>query len=175
MVDRRPELMPVVVRYSLAVLARRSPSARLYASVPRSSQCPSIWVLTEGFAFKKAAFLSRIARASGRRSYLSKSKLTSWFWNSWTACWNVIPETWLDDRGGGGGPGGGAVGLGCASAVGGGGSSLWQAVKRNVRSRATSVTLERTGRIAIDLPPFWVSNITAPYARPTVTSDTLGH
>src|SRR5215471_2429162 len=95
-----------------------------------------------------------------------------WFWKSCIACWL------MDGAGGGvggGEGGGGAAGRGCASGVGGGGSSLAQPAKRNARIRATSVTLDRTGRIAIDLSPFWVSNITAPYARPTVTSDTLGH
>src|SRR5919201_1456806 len=109
MVDRRPALTPAVVRYCLAALARRSPSTMLYALVPRSSQWPSIWVLTEPFSFKKATFLSRIARASGRRSYLSKSKLTSWFWNSCSACWNVLPGGGgIGAGGGGGGAGGGA-------------------------------------------------------------------
>src|SRR5947207_1296542 len=46
---------PRVARYSLAVLARRSPRARLYCSVPRSSECPSMRRLYCGWALSQVA------------------------------------------------------------------------------------------------------------------------
>src|SRR5678816_4527079 len=47
----------------MVALARRSPRARLYSLVPRSSQCPSI--------------STRFLALAARMSYLSKSKYTS--------------------------------------------------------------------------------------------------
>src|SRR5581483_8118598 len=60
----------------MAALARRSPSARLYSLVPRSSQWPSISTRLS-FDFSHAALASRVFASLGRMSYLSKSKKTS--------------------------------------------------------------------------------------------------
>src|SRR5688572_7637454 len=58
-------------------LARRSPSARLYSLVPRSSQCPSMRTRLLALDFSHAALPSRIFASSARTSYRSKSKNTS--------------------------------------------------------------------------------------------------
>src|SRR5262249_3430416 len=60
-----------------AALARRSPSDRLYSSVPRSSQWPSIRMRASALARSHRAFASRISASRGRIAYLSKSKCTS--------------------------------------------------------------------------------------------------
>src|SRR5262245_66139301 len=57
-------------------LARRSPSARLYSLVPRSSQWPSMSTRLS-LDFSHEALASRIFASPGRMSYLSKSKNTS--------------------------------------------------------------------------------------------------
>src|SRR5262245_16921234 len=57
-------------------LARRSPSARLYSLVPRSSQWPSMSTRLS-LDFSHTALASRIFASPGRTSYLSKSKNTS--------------------------------------------------------------------------------------------------
>src|SRR5215510_9401204 len=57
-------------------LARRSPSARLYSLVPRSSQWPSMRTRLS-LDFSHAELASRIFASLGRMSYLSKSKNTS--------------------------------------------------------------------------------------------------
>src|SRR6266542_3077258 len=61
----------------MAALARRSPSARLYSIVPRSSQWPSIRRSWSGFALSQTALWSRILASPGRMTALSKSKCTS--------------------------------------------------------------------------------------------------
>src|SRR5262245_1293527 len=61
----------------MVALARRSPRARLYSLVPRSSQCPSIRRRSLVFALSQAASHSRICASSGRIAYLSKSKWMS--------------------------------------------------------------------------------------------------
>src|SRR5258707_10147508 len=60
----------------MAAFARRSPRARLYSLVPRSSQWPSIRTRLS-FDFSQAALVSSIFASVGRMSYLSKSKNTS--------------------------------------------------------------------------------------------------
>src|SRR3984893_16268522 len=60
----------------MAAFARRSPRARLYSLVPRSSQWPSIRTRLS-FDFSQAALVSSIFASGGRMSYLSKSKNTS--------------------------------------------------------------------------------------------------
>ena len=62
---------PCAARKFLIALARRSPSARLYSRVPRSSQWPSIVTRVAGCAISQFAWLSRIARASGSMSLYS--------------------------------------------------------------------------------------------------------
>src|SRR5512137_390139 len=60
----------------MVAFARRSPRARLYSLVPRSSQCPSIRTRLS-FDFSQAALVSSVLASFGRTSYLSKSKNTS--------------------------------------------------------------------------------------------------
>src|SRR5262245_50403541 len=61
----------------MAAFARRSPSARLYSGVPRSSQWPSISKRARGLDLSQLALASRVFASAGRISYLSKSKLMS--------------------------------------------------------------------------------------------------
>src|SRR5215470_7117747 len=61
----------------MAAFARRSPSARLYSGVPRSSQWPSMSSRARGLALSQLALASSVFVSAGRMSYLSKSKLTS--------------------------------------------------------------------------------------------------
>src|ERR1700730_2648311 len=60
----------------MVAFARRSPRARLYSFVPRSSQWPSIRTRLS-FDFSHAALVSRVFASLWRMSYLSKSKNTS--------------------------------------------------------------------------------------------------
>src|ERR1700687_1997069 len=60
----------------MAAFARRSPRARLYSLVPRSSQWPSLRTRL-ALDFSKAALGASIFASVGRMSYLSKSKNTS--------------------------------------------------------------------------------------------------
>src|ERR1700730_9581205 len=60
----------------MAALARRSPRARLYSLVPRSSQCPSISVSWSGWALSQAALASRVLASPGRIVDESKAKYT---------------------------------------------------------------------------------------------------
>src|SRR5260370_2599836 len=60
-----------------ADFARRSPSARLYSLVPRSSQWPSIRTRWFALDFSHEAFASRTFASSAPMSYLSKSKWMS--------------------------------------------------------------------------------------------------
>src|SRR5438046_392705 len=61
----------------MVAFARRSPRARLYSLVPRSSQCPSTRTSMFSCDFNQAALASSIFASVGRMSYLSKSKKTS--------------------------------------------------------------------------------------------------
>src|SRR6266850_6660962 len=60
----------------MAALARRSPRARLYSLVPRSSQCPSISVSWPGLAFSQATLASSVLASAGRIADESKAKYT---------------------------------------------------------------------------------------------------
>src|SRR5205823_14745485 len=73
-VEVRSAATPRETRYSRAAPARRSPRARLYSAVPRSSQYPSIRTSMWGFALSHSALASRIVASSGRIADLSKSK-----------------------------------------------------------------------------------------------------
>src|SRR5262249_26920173 len=61
----------------MAAFARRSPSARLYSGVPRSSQWPSMSRRARGLDLSQLALASSVFVSAGRTSYLSKSKLMS--------------------------------------------------------------------------------------------------
>src|SRR5678816_770035 len=61
----------------MVALARRSPRARLYSLVPRSSQCPSISTRLLALDLSHDALASSVLASSARMSYLSKSKYTS--------------------------------------------------------------------------------------------------
>src|SRR5215467_14595470 len=68
--------MPSETRYARAADARRSPKARLYSAVPRSSQCPSIVTAQLLYRFSTPALSSRTFLPSGVISLLSSSKNT---------------------------------------------------------------------------------------------------
>src|SRR4029077_1319508 len=55
-VSMRPASMPWLTRYCLDAMARRLPSARLYSSDPRSSQCPATRMRSPGFAWRIPTF-----------------------------------------------------------------------------------------------------------------------
>src|ERR1041385_8906109 len=76
MIVMRLACTPWETRQFIVALARRSPSARLYSLVPRSSQWPSISTRLS-FDFSHVALVSRIFASLARMSYLSKSKNTS--------------------------------------------------------------------------------------------------
>ena len=65
-----------ITRYARAASARRSPSARLYSAVPRSSQCPSMVIVQVAYRLSTTAFSSSTDRAGGPISSLSSSKNT---------------------------------------------------------------------------------------------------
>ena len=68
--------MPSETRNVFTAIARRSPSARLYSAVPRSSQCPSM-VTTQLWIFLHDLGIRRGCRTSGSsRSALSTVKNT---------------------------------------------------------------------------------------------------
>src|SRR6267378_4669447 len=93
----------------MVAFARRSPRARLYSLVPRSSQCPSISTRCSAFDFSQDALASSVFASSGRMSYLSNSKKTS-FKASMAA--NSFGEGL-----GAAGPASGAAGAGAGAAV----------------------------------------------------------
>src|SRR5688572_16839237 len=66
--------MPSDNRYVLTATARRSPSARLYSAVPRSSQCPSTVIIHVGYLRITAAFAVTTARPASSSSALSSAK-----------------------------------------------------------------------------------------------------
>src|SRR3954454_6202568 len=68
--------MPSDTRYARAAAARRSPNARLYSAVPRSSQCPSMVTAQVPYRFNSAALASSARWPSGLKSLLSNSKNT---------------------------------------------------------------------------------------------------
>src|SRR5688572_31670086 len=66
--------MPSDSRYVLTATARRSPSARLYSAVPRSSQCPSTVIIHVGYFRITAALAVTTARPASSSSALSSGK-----------------------------------------------------------------------------------------------------
>src|SRR5262245_26481541 len=66
--------MPSDRRYVLTATARRSPSARLYSAVPRSSQWPSTVIIHVGYLRMTAAFAVTVARPVSSSSALSSGK-----------------------------------------------------------------------------------------------------
>src|SRR5262245_50667513 len=68
--------MPSDTRYARAATARRSPNARLYSAVPRSSQWPSIVTVQVALRLSSAAFSSSVFCPSPDSSSLSYSKKT---------------------------------------------------------------------------------------------------
>src|SRR2546425_347146 len=98
----------------MAAWARRSPRARLYSLVPRSSTCPSTSTSRFGLAFSQRACAWRISAASGGRVYLPK-----WRWMSCTS--GTAANSF--GAGGEGGGGAGATGAGATGA----GAGAWAA------------------------------------------------
>src|SRR3954471_7678343 len=68
--------MPSETRYARAAIARRSPNARLYSAVPRSSQCPSIVTAQLVYRFSSEALSSSAFWFAALSSLLSSSKNT---------------------------------------------------------------------------------------------------
>src|SRR5262245_59425742 len=68
--------MPSDTRYARAAPARRSPNARLYSAVPRSSQWPSTVTIQLEYFFMSAAASSSVLCPSRLKSALSSSKNT---------------------------------------------------------------------------------------------------
>src|ERR1700682_6464879 len=113
----------------MAALARRSPSARLYSLVPRSSQCPSISVSWSGLALSQAALASSVLASPGRIADESKAKYTA------RSASLILYSSAGGDAGGGGagvaasgagagaGTGTGATGAGAGAGVAGGGAA----------------------------------------------------
>src|ERR671936_2117841 len=66
--------IPSETRYVRAAIARRSPSARLYSAVPRSSQWPSIVTVQVEYFFRIAASASSTPCSARSISALSNSK-----------------------------------------------------------------------------------------------------
>src|SRR5262245_51096866 len=91
-------------------MARFSPSAWLYSTVPRSSQWPSIVTFTLALSRSSLASLSSAVRASARMVYESRSK-------------NAGVKSLPCSVGGVGG--GGVVSGGAGGGVGGGVSACW--------------------------------------------------
>src|SRR5262245_14556130 len=90
----------------MVAFARRSPRARLYSLVPRSSVWPSISTRFSAFDLSHEALASSVFESSGRMSYLSKSK-----WMSLRA------STAVNSFGEGRGAAGPASGAGAAGAA----------------------------------------------------------
>src|SRR5262245_25641973 len=103
--------------------ARRSPSARLYSSVPRSSQWPSTRTNCLGLADSHFALASRILASPGRMSDLSKSK------------WIIFSSGVASNSRGAGRGGVAAGGAGCGA---GGGVWAWDTA---VSERVTVVAV----------------------------------
>src|SRR5215831_75226 len=76
MVSTRVGSMPSRTSSSRNARARRSPSARLYSSVPRSSQFPSTRTASAELPFKKSATLATLGFSPDLTTELSKSKCT---------------------------------------------------------------------------------------------------
>ncbi len=72
----RSAWIPLATRNSLMALARRSPKARLYSRVPRSSEWPSISSWSRGWPLRNATHLASSSRPSGLTEDLSVSKKT---------------------------------------------------------------------------------------------------
>src|SRR5688572_5868513 len=94
--------MPSDTRYVRAATARRSPRARLYSAVPRSSQCPSIVIAHVGYFFRTAAFACSISRPASLTSALSKAKNTGCRGESRFKSSSDRPDTSSLANGGGG-------------------------------------------------------------------------
>src|SRR4030095_4404440 len=123
MIVMRLAWIPWETRWFIVDFARRSPSARLYSLVPRSSQCPSMRTRLLALDFSHVALPSRVFASSARTSYLSKSKYTSLrFASSENSLGRggVAAGAAATGGGGGGAPGGGARG-GRAGGAGAGG------------------------------------------------------
>src|SRR5262245_61576806 len=106
----------------MVAFARRSPRARLYSFVPRSSVWPSIRRSWLGLAESHFAFASRIFASPGRITDLSKSKwIVLRFSFARNSFGGAAVGAGAGGGGGGGAPtGGGGAGAGAATTGGGG-------------------------------------------------------
>src|SRR5436190_8292621 len=145
--------MPSDTRYVRAATARRSPNARLYSAVPRSSQWPSIVTAQLGYFLSTDALASSAAWPFASTSALSYSKKTGWsgelrFRSSSDA------EAMRSSRAGSGGTtvgsaaGSGGAGGRCAGAVVAGGGGIGRATGGVFLPHPANITIERTNRAA---------------------------
>src|SRR5881296_2571252 len=144
--------MPSAIRYARALTARRSPRARLYSAVPRSSQWPSIVTVQVPYFLSRVAFSFSVCCASGDSSSLSNSKNTGlsgeFLFRSSSEAVAIASSrtgsggTIVGSEIGGGGDGGRGAGVVVPVAVGAGrttgGGFLWHATPPT--SDATAIT-----------------------------------
>src|SRR5207247_1379861 len=119
----RADATPCATRKFIADRARRSPSARLYSFVPRSSQCPCTSTIWPGLSRSQRALASRMLASSGRMSALSNSK-----WIIRSASFG--PNSAGAGRGTGAAAGSGRAGSAAAGAVATGGGAGWAGAGR---------------------------------------------
>src|SRR6266849_6515992 len=98
----------------MAALARRSPRARLYSLVPRSSQCPSISASWSGWALSHAALASSVLASPERIADESKAKYTGL---------RASLSLYSSAGAGAGGAGAGAAASGAGAGAGGAGAT----------------------------------------------------
>src|SRR3954467_7939747 len=165
--------MPNEIRYARAAIARRSPKARLYSAVPRSSQWPSTVTAQLVYRFSSAAFSSSVFWFAALRSLLSSSKYTGFsgefLFKSSSDADEIASSrtgsggTATGSRTGSGGDGGRAGAVPGALAGGGGmgrargGIFLWHAARVISATSASAVAVSRAGFIGT--PVIWTSQV----------------
>src|SRR5947199_2763655 len=171
--------MPTDTRYVRAATARRSPNARLYSAVPRSSQCPSIVTVQLGYFLRTAASASSTAWPAALTSALSSSKnnglsgelrfRSSSEADAMASSRTGSGGTTVGSATGCGGAGGRVpgsvvvVGGGCGRAIGG--FALWQAAYSGAVSRIRTESAARKAAFSVCI----VYSIYGPADRPAAT------
>src|SRR5688572_29749580 len=146
---------PSDTRNVLTATARRSPRARLYSGVPRSSQCPSMVTTQLEYFFSTSAFSAAVARPASSSSALSTPKNTGFSGELRLRSSRVrleIPSSASGCCGTGsasstrcgGGAGGGVVIAGGAATDGGGAGARTGGWRRLQADTATSRTITTT-------------------------------
>src|SRR5262249_53590633 len=157
---RRSPEMPSDTRYARAATARRSPNARLYSAVPRSSQCPSIVIAHAPYFFSVAAFVSSAVLPSSVISLLSYSKNTGFSGelrfrssselDAMASSRSGSGGTSVGSRTGSGGPGTREAEAGGAEDGGGGGGILATGGFLAPQAAAVISTMTRAPRAAVE-------------------------